>query len=85
MKIDFMHVRNADFQDKHFYLVEIKVRNMKLLTLGKFNERTLTFQYYNYYTNKIDSIDIFETKKLVGVYNIENIIRDIEYFRIFKS
>ncbi len=83
MQIGLREVRNADFQDRHIYLVEVKVRNMKLLTLGRFNEKQLLFDYYNYYTSKIESVDIFETRKLVGVFNIESIIRDIEYNRLF--
>ena len=85
MRIGLNEVRNADFQDKHFYLLEVKVRNMKLLTLGKFNERTLKFTYYNYYTNKQEEVDVFETRKLAGVYSIEGMIRDIEYHRLFNS
>lgn len=85
MRIGLNEVRNADFQDKHFYLLEVKVRNMKLLTLGKFNERALKFTYYNYYTNQQEEVDIFETRKLAGVYSIEGMLRDIEYHRLFNS
>lgn len=85
MRIGLNEVRNADFQDKHFYLLEVKVRNMKLLTLGKFNERTLKFTYYNYYINQQEEVDIFETRKLAGVYSIEGMLRDIEYHRLFNS
>lgn len=85
MRIGLTEVRNADYQDRHFYLIEVKTRNMKVLTLGKFNERQLLFEYYNYYTNSIETVDIFETRKLVGVFSIEGIIRDIEYHRLFEK
>ena len=84
MRVNLTEVRNVDFQDKHFYLVEIKDRNMKILTLGKFNEKALKFEYYNYYSDQRETVDVFQSKKLIGVYNIENIIRDIEYNRYFN-
>lgn len=83
MRVGLDNVRNRDLQDKHYYLIELKVRNMKLLTLGKFNERSMEFEYFNYYTNSREIIDLYETKKLVGIFNIENILRDIEYSRFF--
>ena len=82
MRIGLTEVRNVDFQDKHYYLVEIKTRNMKVLTLGKFNEKQLNFEYYNYYTNQLEIVDIFENRKLCGVFNLESMIRDIEYNRL---
>jgi hypothetical protein len=85
MRIGLTEVRNADYQDQHFYLIEVKTRNMKLLTLGKFNEHQLVFEYYNYYTSSVETVDIFETRKLVGVFSIEGMIRDIEYHRIFEK
>lgn len=84
MHVGLTEVRNVDYQDRHFYLLEVKVRNMTVLTLGKFNERQLLFEYYNYYTSQIETVDIFETRKLVGVFSIEGLIRDIEYHRLFK-
>ena len=84
MQVGLVNVRNRDLQDKHYYLIEIKVRNMKLLTLGKFNEHSMEFEYFNYYTNSKEIIDVYETKKLVGIFNIENILRDIEYSRFFE-
>ena len=85
MHVGLTEVRNVDFQDKHFYLLEVSTRNMKVLTLGKFNERQLSFEYYNYYTGQIEKVDIFETRKLIGVFSIEGLIRDIEYNRLFKN
>lgn len=85
MQIGLIEVRNSDYQDKHFYLLEIKTKNMKILTLGKFNERQLVFEYYNYYTNEIETVDIFETRKLVGVFSIERMIRDLDYHRSFEN
>lgn len=85
MRIGLIEVRNADYQDKHFYLLEVKTKNMKILTLGKFNERQLVFEYYNYYTNEIETVDIFETRKLVGVFSIERMIRDIDYHRSYEN
>ena len=85
MQIVLTEVRNVDYQDKHFYLIEIKTKNMKVLTLGKFNEKQLVFEYYNYYTNNIETVDIFEKRKLVGVFNIEGIIREIDYQRSFEK
>ena len=84
MHVGLVEVRNVDYQDKHFYLLEVSTRNMKVLTLGKFNERQLLFEYYNYYTGQIETVDIFETRKLIGVFSIEGLIRDIEYHRLFK-
>lgn len=60
MRIGLTEVRNADYQDRHFYLIEVKTRNMKVLTLGKFNERQLLFEYYNYYTNRVETVDILK-------------------------
>lgn len=85
MQIGLIEVRNSDYQDKHFYLLEVKTKNMKILTLGKFNERQLVFEYYNYYTNEIETVDIFETRKLVGVFSIERMIRDLDYHRSFEN
>ena len=81
MKIGLIEVRNVDYQDQRFYLIEVKIGNVKVLTLGKFNECQLSFEYYNYYTDCIEVVSIFETKKLIGVFSIEGIIRDIEYHR----
>jgi hypothetical protein len=85
MRVNLIEIRNVDFQDKHIYLIEVKTRNMKLLTLGKFNEKSLTFEYHNYYTNTIEKVDIFENRKLISVFSIEGMIRDIEYSRIFNE
>lgn len=85
MNIGLIEVREVDYQDKHFYLIMVKIRNMKVLTLGKYNEKRLIFEYYNYYTDKIETVDIEERKKLVGVFSIEGMVRDIEYNRVFKE
>ena len=85
MHVGLIEVRNIDYQDKHFYLLEVNTRNMKVLTLGRFNERQLSFDYFNYYTDSIETVDIFETRKLVGVFSIEGLIRDIEYHRLFDG
>lgn len=85
MRVNLTEIRNVDFQDKHIYLIEVKARNMKLLTLGKFNERALTFEYQNYYTGQVETVDIFENRKLISVFSIEGMIRDIEYSRIFNN
>ena len=58
---------------------------MKLLTLAKFNERSMEFEYYNYYTDTREVIDAYEKKKLVGVFSIETILRDLEYNRFFNN
>ena len=85
MNIGLIEVREVDYQDKHFYLIMVKIRNMKVLTLGKYNEKRLIFEYYNYYTDKVETVDIEERKKLVGVFSIEGMVRDIEYNRVFKK
>jgi hypothetical protein len=85
MNIGLIEVREVDYQDKHFYLIMVKIRNMKVLTLGKYNEKRLIFEYYNYYTDKVETVDIEERKKLVGVFSIEGMVRDIEYNRVFKE
>lgn len=85
MRVCLIEIRNVDYQDGHFYLVNVKTRNARLFTLGKFKERDMLFEYFNYYTNSIETVDIFEQKKLLGVYSIENLLRDVEYSRFFES
>lgn len=85
MQVGFVNVRNVDFKDKHYYLIEVQTKQSKILTLGKFYEQELCFEYYNYIEERMSKIDIFETRKLIGVYSIESALRDLDYYRALSN
>lgn len=80
MKISLDKVGGQHFENNKNYLIFLKrvgVVSPSLLTIGRYNESCLKFEYYDYSDSSFREVSVFE-KRLIHVFSLDNIVRLLE-------